>query len=102
MIKLSDTRVNSTRIIEAKQAEIPELINREKFRAVLRNELPDSSNTTNARHDLGIKPSSENIIIHKDRYLSCLTSGDHAKILSPRSKTHSMYMSTSDLCFSQR
>ena len=42
-------------MIEAKYAEIQDLVNRGTFRAVLRTELPDSASLIAARYVIGIK-----------------------------------------------
>ena len=46
-------------MIEAKYAEIRDLINTGTFRAVLRTELLDSANLTTARHFLAIKSDED-------------------------------------------
>ena len=59
IIKPIDPRANSPKMNEAKYAEIRDLGNRGTFRAVLRAEMPDSTNLITARYDRAIN-SDEN------------------------------------------
>ena len=59
IIKPNDPRANCPKMIEAKYAEIRDLVNRGTFRAVLRTELPDGANLITARYVLAIKSDED-------------------------------------------
>ena len=77
IIKPSDPRANCTKMIEAKYAEIRDLIKRGTFRAVLRAELSDSANLITSRYVLAIKSEENKEERNKARYVA----GGHLGIM---------------------
>ena len=70
IIKPSDPKANCPKMIEAKYAEIRDLINRGTFRAILRTELPYGANLIIARCFLAIKSDEDKEERYKARYVA--------------------------------
>ena len=64
-------------MIEAKYAEIRDLVNKGTFRAFLRTELPDGANLITARYVLAIKSEEDKKELYKARYVA----GGHLDIM---------------------
>ena len=64
-------------MLEAKYAEIRDMVNRSTFRAVLRAEFPDGTNLITGRHVLAIKSDEDK----EERYQARCVTGGHLDIM---------------------
>ena len=70
IFKTNDPRANFSRMIESKYVEIRFLVYKNKFRAMLRTELPDGANLITAIYVHAIKSDKDKEERYKARYVS--------------------------------
>ena len=69
IIEPGDPRASSSEMRKAILSEVRDLLKRETFKVVLKEELPDGANTLTARFVLGIKSNADGQIKYKARYV---------------------------------
>ena len=94
IIKPNDPIANCPKTIEAKYAEIRDLVNKDAFRAVLRTQLPDGENLITARYVFAIKSDEDKEERYKARYVA----GGHLDIM----KDYLVYDAQTIQCVSVR